>query len=53
MTLTYEMCCACDSPTGRAGRDDDSLYCPVCDAGPFCEECFEKHDCEIGDKVAE
>lgn len=34
-----ELCCECDTPTGRAGRAEDSLYHG--DQGPFCEECFE------------
>jgi hypothetical protein len=41
-----ERCVECDEPTGRAGRDDDSLYCDVCGAGPFCEKCYDEH--EIG-----
>ena len=35
-----EHCCGCDQPTGRAGRADDSIYCPDCDSGPWCEECW-------------
>ena len=41
-----ERCVECDEPTGRAGRDDDSMYCDVCGAGPFCEGCYDEH--EIG-----
>ena len=37
--MTLEKCCACDEPTGRAGRCDDSLF--MDDDGPFCEACFE------------
>ena len=37
-----ERCYACDEPTGRAGRADDSLFCAECDAGPFCEECWDQ-----------
>ena len=39
-----EYCCACDEPTGRAGKGDDSLYCEVCGRGPYCSECFEEHE---------
>ncbi len=39
-----ERCCSCDEPTGRAGRADDSLYCE-CGAGPFCEDCWDEHEC--------
>ena len=39
----YELCCECGNPTGRAGKDDDSLYCPACDSGPFCEACYDSH----------
>jgi hypothetical protein len=38
-----EYCCSCKRPTGRAGKGDDSLYCDVCGAGPFCEECYDSH----------
>ena len=43
-----EYCFYCSCPTGRAGRADDSLYCELCDAGPFCDECYEEHlvECE-------
>jgi len=34
-----ERCLYCDSPTGRAGITEDSLY--IGSVGPFCEECFE------------
>ena len=39
--LDLEYCCACDYPTGRAGRLDDSLYTDD-DDGPFCVECYEE-----------
>ena len=35
-----ETCCACECPTGRAGRGEDSLY--VGDEGPYCETCFQE-----------
>lgn len=38
-----EHCISCDLPTGRAGNDEDSLYCPECSEGPFCEGCFDDH----------
>ena len=34
-----ERCVECDEPTGKAGRNDDSLY--LGDDGPFCDECYE------------
>ena len=34
-----EMCCNCNSPTGKAGRGDDSIYCE-CGDGPFCLDCY-------------
>ena len=37
---TWEHCCECGRPTGRAGKHDDSLY--VDDDGPYCYECFSK-----------
>ena len=43
--LTYEYCCDCGCETGKAGRGEDSIYCDLCDSGPFCEECFDKHRC--------
>ena len=36
---TWEYCCECQAPTGRAGRSDDSLF--IDDDGPFCLGCFE------------
>jgi len=41
-----EECCICGEPTGNAGRDEDSVYCPYCDTGPMCAECEDKHDKE-------
>lgn len=42
-----ERCVICDEPTGRAGRADDSIYCPECNNGPFCESCcYENGICE-------
>ena len=51
MSEQLEMCADCGELTGRAGKHDDSLYCVVCDAGPFCETCMEVHDdlCENED----
>ena len=36
---TLEYCCACDRPTGNAGKGEDSNYTDD-DKGPFCWECF-------------
>jgi phage terminase large subunit-like protein len=44
--MTLEHCCACDRPTGRAGRGEDSLYAG--DFGPYCEDCW----CEVPEKLA-
>lgn len=41
--MTEERCVVCDEPTGRAGRDDDSLYCGECDLGPLCQEHYDAH----------
>ncbi len=46
----YEYCFLCDRETGRAGADEDSLFCDAChddgDAveGPYCEECWKAHE---------
>lgn len=36
-----EHCCECDTPTGRAGRGEDSIYIayPDHEVGPLCEYC--------------
>ena len=42
-TQRIETCCACDVPTGKAGKHDDSLYVYheiLGDIGPFCEACY-------------
>lgn len=41
--MTLEECCECSRPTGMGGADDDSLYCPFCDEGPFCPDCWGEH----------
>ena len=38
---TLEYCFICESPTGRAGRGDDSIYADD-DSGPYCPECWEE-----------
>lgn len=47
MSGQEERCCECDDPTGKAGKGDGSLYCELCERGPFCESCWDKHwrDC--------
>ena len=35
-----EECMVCHEPTGKAGRDEDSLYTPN-GVGPWCEQCFD------------
>ena len=39
MTITQpvEYCSKCGEPTGRAGRDEDSIY--IGETGPLCENC--------------
>ena len=41
---TLEYCVKCDTPTGRAGRHDDSLF--IGDEGPFCEGCHENENAD-------
>lgn len=53
--MTAELCCNCESPTGRAGKMEDSIYLR-CGIGPLCEDCWlsivdEVHD-EEGDDGA-
>ena len=42
---TLEYCCECDSPTGRAGRGEDSIYAEFMiggdEIGPLCWECYQ------------
>jgi len=38
---TLEHCFKCESPTGRAGRAEDSLYAENGD-GPYCENCWRE-----------
>ena len=40
MRETYEYCSVCDSETGKAGSEEDSLY--VNDEGPFCKNCHTR-----------
>ena len=40
MRETYEYCSVCDSETGKAGTEEDSLY--VNDEGPFCKNCYAR-----------
>jgi len=41
VNVDYETCVICHAPTGRAGKNEDSLYDR--DRGPFCEDCFEEY----------
>jgi len=43
--MNEEHCCVCDDPTGKAGQGDDSLFCESCEDGPFCSECWNRHQC--------
>jgi len=40
MTKRYELCFKCGSPTGRAGRGEDSIYDDGDGSGPYCEDCW-------------
>lgn len=44
---TLEYCCECEEPTGRAGRDEDSLYDG--EDGPYCQPCYD--DLFVGDAI--
>lgn len=37
----YEHCCLCDGLTGRAGKDEDSIYVVLAEiqVGPLCVDC--------------
>lgn len=35
-----ERCCRCETPTGRAGVHDDSMY-TMFGEGPLCEDCYD------------
>ena len=37
---TREICINCGDPTGKAGKDDDSLY--LYDEGPYCQDCYDQ-----------
>lgn len=41
---TIELCKQCDEPTGKAGKNEDSLYAFDISTGkidgPYCEECW-------------
>ena len=38
---TLEYCCKCDSPTGHAGRAENSLYTDDGEV-PYCEDCWRE-----------
>ena len=38
-----EYCVSCGAPTGKAGKEDDSLYSAE-GVGPYCAECFADDD---------
>ena len=44
--MNEERCINCDAPTGKAGKYEDSHYCPYCGDGPFCDDCYEDHVAE-------
>lgn len=45
-----ELCSNCDEPTGRSGKDSDSLFVTLLDDGieygPLCEECYQMYESE-------
>lgn len=44
MNNRYEICSVCSCETGKAGIGEDSIYCDVCECGPFCDECWIQHN---------
>ena len=40
-TPNIELCCKCGCPTGRSGKNEDSLFLESRE-GPYCSECFDK-----------
>ena len=49
MELSYEECEICNDHTGRAGRNEDSIFFLDGMIGPLCEECLEQLRREIMD----
>ena len=45
-----ELCCECNSPTGRAGRGEDSIYY-LDGLGPFCEDCHDRLGADVIDNL--
>ena len=40
-----EYCLECGEPTGRAGKGEDSIYCPYSGDGPFCDDWADALTC--------
>jgi len=40
----YELCVVCGTRTGKAGRDEDSLYLGC--VGPLCDDCYDEATAE-------
>jgi hypothetical protein len=47
--VIVEECYICGDATGRAGRDEDSLFAG--EIGPYCEDCWFDMPDEIGGEV--
>ena len=47
----YECCITCGSHTGKAGRDEDSIYIETLgdDIGPLCEGCYARIKEQVSD----
>jgi len=44
---SIEHCVLCNSPTGKAGATEDSLYLSD-GTGPVCESCFDEEEAPDG-----
>lgn len=56
--MNIEICCQCRAPTGKAGRNEDSLYAAAdtpAECGPLCPTCYETltHESELETLQAE
>ncbi len=42
MSLPEQRCYTCGNLTGRC--EDDAVHCAICEAGPFCGECWVDYE---------
>ncbi len=49
MMSRLEHCYFCDTPTGRAGAGEDSIFWLDGEIGPMCEECSHKLAAEVAE----